>query len=76
MVGSPIRKRGSPRLRFIFGAPRLLEESEGDHCEHGVVMEAMPGSTFEVVEPEFFFHLLVCLFAGPTRFDHGNELFE
>lgn len=32
-------------------------------------MEAVPGSSLEVIEPEFFFQLLMGLFANPSRFD-------
>jgi hypothetical protein len=28
----------------------VLEEGEGDHAKHGVMMEPMPGTPFEVIE--------------------------
>jgi hypothetical protein len=37
-----------------------------------MTMEALPGSSLEVIEPEFFFQLLMGLFANPSRLDHGS----
>ena len=60
-----------------FFPPRLcetamLEECVSDHGHERMSMEALPGSSFEVIETEFFFQLLMGLFANPSRFDHGS----
>ena len=34
-----------------------------------MTMQALPGTSLEVVKTKFFFHLLVSLFANPTRLD-------
>ena len=49
-----------------------LEEGVGDHCHEGMTMEALPRSSLEVIKPEFFFQLLMGLFANPSRFDRGS----
>jgi hypothetical protein len=36
-----------------------------------MTVKASPGSSLEVIETEFFFHLLVSLLANPTRLDGG-----
>jgi hypothetical protein len=36
-------------------------------------MQSLPGSAFEVIKPQFFFHLLVSLLANPSRFDGGCQ---
>ena len=51
----------------------MLEEGVGDHCHEGVAMKALPGSTLEVIEAEFFLQLLVCLFADPSRLNRGRQ---
>ena len=66
---------GGPLILFF--PPRLcetamLEECVGDHGHERMSMEALPGSSFEVIEPEFLFQLLMCLFANPSRFDRGS----
>src|SRR6202022_4441438 len=60
-----------------FFSPRLcetamLEECVSDHGHERMSMEALPGSSFEVIETEFFFQLLMGLFANPSRFDRGS----
>ena len=35
-------------------------------------MQARPGSSFEVIETQFFFQLLVSLLANPSRLDGGR----
>ncbi len=35
----------------------MLKEGIRDHCHKRVPVKALPGSTLEVVEAEFFFHL-------------------
>ena len=50
----------------------MLEERVGDHCHECVTMKALPGSSLEVIKPEFLFQLLMGLFANPSRFDGGG----
>ncbi len=38
------------------------------------MMKAPPGAALEVVEAEFFLHLLVSLFARPAGFDRSDDL--
>ena len=66
---------GGPLILFF--SPRLcetamLEECVSDHGHERMSMEALPGSSFEVIETEFFFQLLMGLFANPSRFDRGS----
>ena len=37
----------------------MLEEGVGDHRHERVPVQALPGSALEVIEAEFFFHLLM-----------------
>ena len=50
----------------------MLEEGVSDHRHERMSMKALPGSSFEVVEPEFLFQLLMGLFANPSGFDRGS----
>ena len=50
----------------------MLEECVSDHGHEGMTMEALPGSSLEVIETEFFFHLLVSLLTNPSRLDGGR----
>jgi hypothetical protein len=50
----------------------MLEESVSDHRHQRMTMQAMPGSSLEVIETEFFFQLLVSLLANPSRLDSGR----
>jgi hypothetical protein len=54
--------------------PAILEESVSDHRHERMTMQALPGSTFEVIETEFFFQLLVPLLADPSRLDGGRSV--
>ena len=51
----------------------MLEEGVGDHRHERVPVQALPGSALEVIEAEFFFHLLMGLFANPSRVDVGRQ---
>jgi hypothetical protein len=56
---------------ILFFPPRLcettvLEECVGDHGHEGMTMQALPGSSLEVIEPEFLFQLLMGLFDRPN----------
>jgi hypothetical protein len=50
----------------------MLEECVSDHGHERMTMEALPGSSLEVIKPEFLIQLLMGLFANPSRFDGGN----
>ena len=50
----------------------MLEERVGDHGHECVAMKSLPGSSLEVIKPEFFFQLLMGLFANPSRFKRGS----
>ena len=50
----------------------MLEECVSDHGHECMTMEALPGSSLEVIKPEFLFQLLIGLFANPSRFDRGS----
>jgi hypothetical protein len=45
----------------------MLKEGIRDHCHECVPVKALPGSALEVVEAEFFLHLLVSLLTDPSR---------
>ena len=51
--------------------PAMLEEGVSDHRHKRMTVNALPGSSLEVVKTKFFFHLLVSLLANPTRLDGG-----
>ena len=51
----------------------MLEECIRDHCHESVTMKALPGSSLEVIEAEFFFQLLMGLLADPSRLDGGGQ---
>ena len=67
---------GGPLL--LFSPPccckaAMLEEGVRDHRHERMTMQALPGSAFEVIETEFFFHLLVSLLANPSRLDGSRQ---
>ena len=51
----------------------MLEEGVRDHRHERMTMKALPRSSLEVIETEFFFQLLVSLFADPSRLDGGRQ---
>ena len=51
----------------------MLKEGIRDHRHERVTMKALPGPSFEVVEAEFFFQLLMGLLADPSRLDGGGQ---
>ena len=51
----------------------MLQERVGDHGHERVPAQALPGSPFEVIEAELFFHLLMGLLTNPARLDGGGE---
>lgn len=51
----------------------MLEEGIGDHCHERMTVKARPGSSLDVVETEFFLHLLMGLLADPSRLDRGRQ---
>jgi hypothetical protein len=52
----------------------MLEEGIGNHRHEGVAVQPVPGSPFEVVEPEFLLQLLMSLLADPAGLDGGGEV--
>jgi len=50
----------------------VLEERVSDHGHERMTVEALPGSSLEVIEPQFFFQLLMGLFANPSGFNRGS----
>ena len=51
----------------------MLEEGVGDHCHERMTVKAWPRPSFEVIEAEFFFQLLMGLLADPSRLDGGSQ---
>ena len=51
----------------------MLEEGICDHRHERMTVKALPGSSLEVIETEFFFQLLVGLLANPSRLDGGRQ---
>jgi hypothetical protein len=51
----------------------VLKEGIGNHCHEGVTMQAMPRSSLEVIEPEFFLQLLVRLLTDPARLNGSGD---
>jgi hypothetical protein len=51
----------------------MLKEGVRDHYHERVSVQALPGPSLEVIETEFFFHLLVGLLANPSCLDDGSE---
>src|SRR5918994_6595807 len=51
----------------------MLEEGVGDHRHQRMTVQALPGSSLEVIETEFFFQLLVSLLANPPRLDGSRQ---
>jgi hypothetical protein len=50
----------------------VLQEGEGDQHHERVVVQASPGSPLEVIEAEFFLHLLVRLLDSPIANDKNG----
>jgi len=51
----------------------MLEEGVGDHGHERMTVKALPRSSLEVIEAEFFFQLLMSLLADPSRLDGGSQ---
>src|SRR5262245_27293652 len=76
-AGGAVRADGAGRTRDLpRKCPRhdepdrdraMLEESVSDHRHKRMTVQTLPGSSLEVIETEFFFHLLVSLLANPSR---------
>ena len=54
----------------------MLKEGIGDHRHEGVTVEAVAGSSLEVIETEFLFQLLMGLFTNPARLDGAGEYLD
>jgi hypothetical protein len=64
--------------RGLFFLPRLgeppgLQEGVGHHRHQGMAVKSGPGSSFEVIEAQFFLELLMRLLANPARLDRAGE---
>src|SRR6266849_1601266 len=55
--------------------PLKGQEAVGQKAERGMVVEARPGTSFEVIQPQLFLELLVALLDLPTRFPQPDSLF-
>src|SRR6266481_668811 len=67
---------GGPLILFFRLAAarrRCRREGVSDHRQKRMTAKALPGSSLEVIETEFFFHLLVSLLANPTRLDGSRQ---
>ena len=51
----------------------MLKKGGSDHRHERMTVKALPGSSLEVIEAEFFFQLLVSLLANPSRLDGGRQ---
>src|SRR5262249_35841695 len=49
----------------------MLQEGVSDHRHERMTVKALPRSALKMIKTEFFFHLLVSLFAYPSRLDGG-----
>lgn len=58
-------------LRFFEAT--ILREREGEHRHECMAVKALPGSSFEVVEPKFLFQLLMGLLANPSCLDSRSQ---
>ena len=47
----------------------MLKKGVSDHRHERMTVKALPGSSLEVIQAEFFFQLLVSLLANPSRLD-------
>ena len=59
--------------RLAVAEAAMLEEGICDHRHERMTVKALPGSSLEVIETEFFFQLLVSLLANPSRLDGGRQ---
>ena len=51
----------------------MLEKGVRDHRHERMTVKALPGSSLEVIETEFFFQLLVSLLTNPSCLDGGRQ---
>ena len=51
----------------------MLKKGVSDHRHECMTVKALPGSTLEVIEPEFFFELLMSLLTDPSRLDGRRQ---
>ena len=50
----------------------MLEKGISDHRHKRMTVKALPGSSLEVIETEFFFQLLMSLLANPSCLDSSR----
>lgn len=70
---------GGPRAHFFpprLSEPSGLQEGVGHHRHQGMAVKPGPGSSFEVIQPEFFLELLMRLFTDPARLDRAGKSFD
>src|ERR1019366_1007640 len=70
------RTSGSVGSFFWRMQPQTIEEGIREEAEREVVMEPAPGATLEVIEPEFFFQLLITLFHFPALVRQHDQVGE
>ena len=51
----------------------MLQEGEGEHRHECMAVKSLPGSPFEVVEPQLLFQLLMGLLANPSSLDRRSQ---
>ena len=51
----------------------MLQEGEGEHRHECMAVKTLPGSSFEVIEAEFLFQLLMGLLANPSSLDRRSQ---
>ena len=51
----------------------MLKKGESGHRHERMTVKALPGSPLEVIEPEFFFELLMSLLTDPSRLDGRRQ---
>ena len=55
------------------GQSQPLQEGQGDHTQHGMVVEALPGRALEVVQADFLLQLSVSQLTCPAALGHFHS---
>ncbi len=53
-----------------------LQEQQCNETEHRVMVQALPASPFEMIQPDFLPQFPVPQFTGPTLFGHLDEVLK
>ena len=67
---------GGPRTLFFpsrLSEPSGLQKGVSHHRHQGMAVKSGPGSSFEVIEVQFFLELLMSLFTDPAGLDRAGE---